>query len=159
MDQTQAPVQSCPDCAAQMPAEARFCPGCGRSMYVISGARGKVGVFSENIAGAAAYLTILPAILFLFLEPYRQNLFVRFHAFQCLLFTAVMGLIALALRLAAYALFVIPVVGPLLVVVIDVVAGLAAIFLWLVLLIKALQGEAFQLPVLGDFAQHYAGDF
>lgn len=127
-------------------------------MQVITRARGKVGALRENLAGALAYFTIIPAILFLFLEPYRRNLFVRFHAFQCLLFTAVMVVMGLALRLAGYALFVIPVLGPLLVVVVDVVAGLAALFLWLALVLKALQGEAFHLPVLGDFAQHYAGE-
>lgn len=128
-------------------------------MLVITRVRGKVGALSESIAGALAYFTIIPAVVFLFLEPYRRNLFVRFHAFQCLLFTAVIILIALTLRLAGYALFVIPVLGPLLVVVVDVVAGLAAVFLWLALVVKALQGEAFSLPVLGDFAQHYAGEF
>ena len=94
MDQTQAPVQSCPDCAAQMPAGVRFCPGCGRSMQIIARAQGKVGVLSENVAGALAYFTILPAILFLFLEPYRKNLFVRFHALQCFLYTAAIVLLA-----------------------------------------------------------------
>jgi len=84
MDQTQAPVQSCPDCAAQMPAAVRFCPGCGRSMQIIARAQGKVGVLSENVAGALAYFTILPAILFLFLEPYRRNLFIRFQGLYAL---------------------------------------------------------------------------
>ena len=159
MDQTQAPVQSCPDCAAQMPAGVRFCPGCGRSMQVIARAQGKVGVLSENVAGALAYFTILPAILFLFLEPYRKNLFVRFHALQCFLYTAAIVLLGVALRLADYVLFVIPVLGPLLVVVIDVVAALAAILLWFVLVAKAWRGETFKMPYLGDFAERYAGEF
>jgi uncharacterized membrane protein len=158
MDQTQAPVQSCPDCAAQMPAEAKFCPGCGRSMQVVGPATGKVGALSENVAGALAYFTILPAIFFLFVEPYRRDLFVRFHALQSFLFTAATVLLALVLRLASYALFVIPVLGPLLVVLVDVVAALAAIFLWLVLVVKTFQGQTFKVPVLGDFAEHYAGE-
>jgi uncharacterized membrane protein len=159
MDQTQAPVQSCPDCAAQMPAGVRFCPGCGRLMQVIGDAPGKVGVLSENVAGALAYFTILPAILFLSLEPYRKNLFVRFHALQCCLYTAAMVLLAIGLRLADYVLFVISVVGPFLVVVIDVLAALAAILLWFVLVAKAWRGEMFKIPVLGVFAERYAGEF
>lgn len=159
MDLTQAPLQSCPDCAAQMPAGARFCPGCGRSMQAIVCARGKVGVLSENVAGALAYFTIFPALLFLFLEPYRRNLFVRFHALQCFLYTAAIVLLAVALRLADYVLFVIPVLGPLLVVVIDVVASLAALLLWFVLVVKAWQGGTFKVPVLGDYAERYAGEF
>jgi len=159
MDQTQAPVQSCPDCGAQMPAAVRFCPGCGRSMQILARAQGKVGVLSENVAGALAYFTILPAILFLFLEPYRRNLFVRFHALQCFLYTAAVVLLAVALRVADYVLFVIPVLGPLLVVVIDVVVALAAILLWFVLVAKAWRGETFKMPYFGDFAERYAGEF
>jgi uncharacterized membrane protein len=159
MDQTQAPVQCCPDCATQMPGGVRFCPGCGRSMQVITRAQGKVGLLSENLAGALAYFTILPAILFLFVEPYRKNLFVRFHALQCFLYTAAIVLLGVALTFADYVLFVIPVLGPLLVVVIDAVAALAAILLWCVLVAKAWRGEIFKIPLLGDFAERYAGEF
>ena len=159
MDQTQAPVQCCPDCATQMPGGVRFCPGCGRSMQVITPTQGKVGMLSENLAGALAYFTILPAILFLFVEPYRKNIFVRFHALQCFLYTAAIVLLGVALRFADYVLFVIPVLGPLLVVVIDAVAALAAILLWCVLVAKAWRGETFKIPLLGDFAERYAGEF
>lgn len=159
MDHTEAPVQTCPDCAAQMPAGVRFCPGCGRLMQVIGRAHGKVGILSENVAGALAYFTILPAILFLSLEPYRKNLFVRFHALQCFLYTAAIVLLAVGLRLADYVLFVVPVLGPLLVVVIDVVAALAAILLWFVLVAKAWRGETFKIPILGDISERYAGEF
>lgn len=140
-----------------MPAEAKFCPACGRSMQVVGPATGKVGALSENVAGALAYFTFLPAILFLFLEPYRRNVFIRFHALQSFLLTAAIVLLALVLRLASYALLVIPVLGPLLVVLVAVVAGLAAVFLWLVLVVKTFQGQPFKIPVLGDFAEYYAG--
>jgi len=33
-----------------------------------------------------AYITIIPAIIFLVMEPYNKNKFVRFHAFQSLFF-------------------------------------------------------------------------
>ncbi len=33
-------------------------------------------------AGALAYVTILPEILFLILEPYNKRRFIKFHAFQ-----------------------------------------------------------------------------
>ena len=75
-------------------------------MQVITPTQGKVGMLSENLAGALAYFTILPAILFLFVEPYRKNIFVRFHALQCFLYTAAIVLLGVALRLADYVLFV-----------------------------------------------------
>jgi len=44
-------------------------------------------------------------------------------------------------------------------VVIDVVAALAGVLLWCVLVAKAWRGETFKIPVLGDFAERYAGEF
>ena len=119
-------------------------------------AQGKVGFLPEKIAGALAYLTFIPAIVFLTIEPYKKNRFARFHSVQCLLFWAAGVLVALALKVAGLLLFIIPVVGPLFVVLVLVVAGFAAVAVWLVLVVKALQGEMFKLPVLGDYAEQQA---
>jgi uncharacterized membrane protein len=119
-------------------------------------AQGRVGILPENIAGALAYLTFIPATAFLLLEPYSQNRFVRFHSLQCLLLTLACLLVGLALKVASLVLLFIPVLGPLLISLISIVALLAAFVVWAVLLIKALQGEMFVLPVLGDFAQQQA---
>jgi len=120
-------------------------------------AQGKVGPFPENIAGAIAYLTFIPAIVFLLVEPYSKNRFVRFHSVQCLLLGAAAILLAIALKLASVVLFIIPVLGPLLVVLVSTVVALAVIVIWLVLVIKAFQGEMFKLPLLGDLAGQQAG--
>lgn len=157
MDPTNVPLTSCPHCAAQMPESAAFCPGCGRAMHTDARAQGKVGVFPEPVAGALSYFTFLPAILFLVIEPFKSNRFVRFHSIQCLLFWAAGILVAIALKLAGLLLFIIPVLGPLLVVLISVVVGLGAIVIWLVSVVKALQGHAFELPWLGGFAERWAG--
>ncbi len=37
---------------------------------------------SDNAAGALAYVTIIPAIIFLIVEPYNKNSYIRFHAWQ-----------------------------------------------------------------------------
>ena len=123
-----------------------------------SRAHGKVGILPENIAGAVSYLTFIPAIVFLVLEPYKKNRFVRFHAVQCILLWVAGILLAIALKLASVVLFIIPVLGPLLVLLVSTVVGLAVFVIWLVLVVKAFQGEMFQLPILGDFAAHRAGD-
>lgn len=157
MDLTNAPLTSCPHCAAQMPETAAFCPGCGRSMHTDARAQGKVGVFPEPVAGALAYFTVIPAILFLVIEPFKRNRFVRFHSIQCLLLWGAGILVAIALKLAGLLLFIIPVLGPLLVVLISVVVGLGAVVIWLVSVVKALQGHAFELPWLGEFAAQWAG--
>jgi uncharacterized membrane protein len=156
MPELSSPVLACPECAAEMPASAAFCPGCGRPMQVVPKVQGKVGFLPRTIAGALAYFTFIPPIVFLTLDPYRRDRFVRFHSIQCLLLWLAGLVIGLAIRLLALALFMIPVVGVLLVSVISVLAGLAAFFTWLVLVVKALQGQVFKLSVLGDLAEHYA---
>ena len=80
----------------------------------------------------------------------------RYHSVQCLLVWATAILAAIVLKLVGLVLFLIPVAGPLLVFLTWVVAGLAAVFLWLVLIVKAFQGELLQLPLLGNIAERYA---
>jgi uncharacterized membrane protein len=121
-------------------------------------AHGRVGPLPESIAGALAYLTFVPAVMFLLLEPYSKNRFVRFHSIQSLLLWAASILFAIALKLASVVLFIIPVLGPLLVWLVSTVVVLAAVVIWVVLVVKALQGEMFKLPMLGDFAAQQAGE-
>ena len=120
-------------------------------------AQRKVGPLPVNLAGALAYFTFVPAIVFLFVDPYRKNRFVRFHSIQCLLFSGAVMVLGAALRLAGLVVFLIPLLGPLVVAVVDVVVALAAVFLWLVLVVKSFQGEMFKLPLLGDFAEQHSG--
>jgi uncharacterized membrane protein len=126
-------------------------------MQVIERAQGRVGRLKENTAAALSYFTVLAAVFFLFVDPYRKNFFIKLHACQCVFFTGAVILLGLILWLAGLGLFLIPVVGPLLVVIIDVVAGLAVFLVWLVLVVKAFQGEMFQLPGIGWLAGRYAG--
>jgi len=126
-------------------------------MHAEPPAQGRVGPFPEGLAGGLAYLSFIPAIIFLLVDPYKRNRFVRFHSFQCLFASAVGLVVGLAIRLVGWVLFMIPVVGPLLDFLVVVVAVLAAMFLWFVLTVKAVQGEWFRLPVLGEWADHYAG--
>jgi uncharacterized membrane protein len=125
-------------------------------MQVVPRVQGRVGFLPKNIAGALAYFTFIPAIVFLTLDPFRRDRFVRFHSIQCLLLWLGGILAALAIRLLALVLRPIPVVGILLVSLIWVLAALAGFFLWLVLVVKSMRGEAFKLGVLGDLAEHYA---
>ena len=40
---------------------------------------------SDNAAGAISYITFIPAFVFLFLAPYKESAYVRFHAWQSVL--------------------------------------------------------------------------
>lgn len=144
---------SCPQCAASMPDTAAYCPGCGRAMSPAERVRGTVGALPETLAGALAYCTIIPAIVFLFVEPYSKNRFVSFHSYQSLGVFLVALVVGALLRIAGFALFFVPVLGPLIVWLLTLVVALALFAVWVVLVVKALQGEMFKLPVVGDFAE------
>ena len=155
-DRPDSMPNNCPDCAFEMPDLAGFCPGCGRSMQAAPRADGIVGIFSENVAGALAYFTFVPAIIFLLRAPYNGNRFVRFHSVQCVLFCSAIVIVGAALRLLALVLYLIPIVGYLFAALSFIVAALATCVLWVVLVVKALQGETFKLPVLGPLAESKA---
>jgi uncharacterized membrane protein len=57
------------------------------------------------------------------------------------------------LRISGVLLFFIPVLGPLLVSLVSMVVTLAFVMIWLVLVVKAVQGEMFKLPLIGGFAE------
>jgi uncharacterized membrane protein len=128
-------------------------------MHAEARARGKVGMLTENVAGALAYISFIPAVVFLLLDPYNKNRFVRFHSFQCMFMWVTGLLIGVALRFVGLVLYIIPVLGHLLVWLIAMVVILGAVVIWLVLVVKALQGEAFKLPVIGDLAERQASSF
>jgi uncharacterized membrane protein len=144
---------SCPDCTASMPDAAAYCPGCGRAMGPVERVHGTVGVLPETLAGALAYCTIIPAIVFLLVEPYSKNRFVRFHSFQSLGVFLVAIVVGALLRIAGFVVFFIPGIGHLLVWLLSLITSLAFFAVWVVLVVKALQGEMFQLPMVGDFAE------
>lgn len=158
MEQTSRELKSCSECGAQMPDAAAFCPGCGRSMQSESAAKPRSGSLRENFLGALAYLTFVPALIFLLRDPFRRNPYVRFHAVQCLLLWLVTIATAVLARLFVLLVLFIPAVGPLLAVLGVTILGLAALFTWIVLVLKAFQGERFGLPVLGDLAEQYSGE-
>ena len=122
-------------------------------MLPVERAQGKVGVLPETVAGALAYCTIIPAVVFLLVEPYSSNRFVRFHSFQCIGLWLGALVIGAALRVAGFLLFFIPVLGHLLVLLLSMVVSLGLFVVWVVLIVKALQGEVFKLPVIGGFAE------
>jgi len=139
-----------------MPESAAYCPGCGRAMGAAGRARGMVGVLPETVAGALAY-GLIPAIVFLLVEPYKKNRFVRFHSFQCLGVCLAGVVIGAALRVAGVLLFFIPMLGRLFFLLVSMVVGLALVVIWVVLIVKALQGEMFKLPMVGEYAEKQAG--
>jgi len=147
---------SCTACGVEMPDNAGFCPGCGRSVSGSAPVLGTTGGLNDKLAGMLAYVTFIPAIVFLLIEPFNKNRFIRFHAFQCLFLWATLVVLSVVLRLAFFVLFLIPILGHLLWLVVWLVLSIGCFILWVVLLVKAFQGEMFKLPVIGDWAERQA---
>jgi uncharacterized membrane protein len=144
---------SCPQCSAEMPDEAAFCPGCGRRMIAVPGAVASTGWLKENVAGALAYVTFIPAVFFLRMLPFKRNHFVRFHSFQSIFLICAGILAAIGLRVLFAVLTLIPMLGYMLAWLVVLLVVLAGVILWLVLMVKAWQGEMFKLPVIGELAE------
>jgi uncharacterized membrane protein len=144
---------SCPQCHREMPDAAAFCPGCGRRVIDVPAAVGPAGPLRENIAAALAYVSFFPAIFFLLTKPFKSNHFVRFHSLQSLCLAAATIVAAITLRIIFFLFGLVPHIGPLLAWLSLVVFSIGWVILWLVVLIKALQGDLFKLPIVGDFAE------
>jgi uncharacterized membrane protein len=101
---------------------------------------------TERAVAAVAYLPLIPAAVILFLPAFRNNRFVRFHAWQST------SLWVVFLVVSGAALFLSNVAAAMVFLVFGILASLAVVFLWIVLSIKAWQGERFELPLFGWLA-------
>jgi len=110
-------------------------------------------VLSDHAAGALAYLTFIPAILFLLMEPYKRNPYVRYHAWQSiLLFVAAFGVSIVLGFLLIFALLF----SPRLHIYAWRVAELFWIAVWIACVVNAATGKRFRLPVIGALAEQQA---
>ena len=110
---------------------------------------------SDNIAAALAYVTIIPAIIFLVLEPYSRIPLVRFHSFQSIGFCILAFVLQVILMIAEGLLRFIP-GGWMLFSACNLLLGLGLFVAWLVVILKASKGEWYKLPIIGDFAEKQA---
>ncbi len=104
---------------------------------------------SENAASAIAYITFIPAIVFLATPPYNQSATVRFHSWQSIFLT----IVAVAAMFLHIILLFIPIIGWL----ISLLITLSLFVIWIICVVKALNGGIFKLPIIGDLAAKQAG--
>ena len=142
----------CNMCGAQIADGASVCAACAARVPAAgpAPAAAQQGM-TDNVAGMLAYITIIPAIIFLVMEPYNRNRFIRFHSFQCLFFCA--ALIVLHVGLGIFG--IVPGVA-LLTFPLHMLINVGAFIVWIVLLVKANQGQMYKLPFIGDLAQQQA---
>jgi uncharacterized membrane protein len=97
------------------------------------------------MAGGLAYITIIPAIVFLCIDPYRRDSFVRFHCFQSLF-------LAVAWFIVSIGIHFIPLIGWML----YPLVGLIFFIVWVIALIAAFQGRKWSIPIIGPLAEQQA---
>jgi uncharacterized membrane protein len=147
----------CRNCGIEMVAGAAFCPSCGKPVGLASDLAARTAAravgLPPNIAGALCYLAgFITGILFLVLEPYRQDRFVRFHAFQSIFFSSVWIMVYFAL---AMLLSQLPRTTWRLVVGLSTLLSLALFGVALWLTYKAYSNERFKVPLIGDLAEKH----
>jgi uncharacterized membrane protein len=93
-----------------------------------------------NLEALLCYLFgFITGLIFYLIE--KENKYVRFHAMQSIVVFAV-------LFIAGMVLMFIPLI--------NLLFWLAEFVLWIVLMVKAYQGEKFKLPIAGDIAEKNA---
>jgi uncharacterized membrane protein len=114
---------------------------------------------TPNAAGALAYLLgAITGIVFLVIDPFKTDRFVRFHAFQSIFFNLawiafwiVWGIVGLMLGAISHGMFL------LIQLPINLLVSVGGFCLWLFLMYSAYQGRTFQLPIVGPMAAAQAG--
>jgi uncharacterized membrane protein len=114
---------------------------------------------SSNVAGLLCYiLGFITGIIFLVIEPYKNDRFVRFHAFQSIFFN-----VALIVFWIAYAIMA-SILGFVSLGILAMVMGLVVLLIslaifayWIFLMYKAYNNERYKIPFIGDLAAKQAG--
>jgi uncharacterized membrane protein len=108
-----------------------------------------------NVAGLLSYvLGWLTGLIFFLIE--KENKFVRFHALQSIITFGGLTVLGIAISVfvgifaAMGAGFLVPVLS-----LINGLLGVLGLILWILLMIKAYQGEKFKLPIAGDIAEKH----
>jgi uncharacterized membrane protein len=98
----------------------------------------------DKLAGLLTYLLgFVSGIIFLIVE--KKSTYVRFHAMQS---TFTFG-----------AIFILQIIGsriPVLGWVVVIALPILTLIVWILLMVKAFQGERFKLPIVGDMAEERA---
>lgn len=167
----------CEACGAALAEDTRLCQTCGSPTELKAGTSasarerptavavmlppGDTGSkkMDTNVAGALTYLAgFVTGFIFLVLEPYKSNSFVRFHAFQSIFFNVawvvfwiawmILSAVLTPLTAGVFGLIALP---------LTVIFTLAGFGIWVFLMYEAYQQKLFRLPIVGRFAAKYAG--
>lgn len=148
----------CTKCGAAVADNAGFCPSCGAPQAVPgSGASGAVvnstpsaaSGMAENVAGLLCYvLGWVTGLIFFFID---KRPFVRFHAAQSIVVFGGLMIVQIALTMVFLSGGVVLGFG------LRALVSILGFVLWILLMIKAYQGERYRLPIAADLADQLFG--
>lgn len=171
-------MSTCHSCGKEMSAGTRLCQFCGTqaaagaahpavcaessaATVALPATSGTVSseAMATNIAGALAYLMgFITGGIFLLIDPYKNNSFIRFHALQSIFFNVawfafwivwtIISTILTSLTRGVFTFIDLPLI---------LIFSFVGFGLWAFLMYQAYQQKLFRLPVVGRFAAQYAG--
>lgn len=157
-------MRHCTNCGTTMVDDSAFCGACGTPAgaqvaadATPSGmtASPSVGAaLSTNLAAALSYaLGFITGILFLVLNPYRNNKFIRFHAIQSVLFSvaciafSIVWSIGVGILVSIMGYWVLTIDVPL-----RLLVGLGIFVYWLFVMFQAYSEREYHIPWIGNIA-------
>lgn len=162
----------CAKCGAQLTAGSGFCAACGAAVAsqsvtpsgaATAPAQSSAGApsagMTNNVAACLSYLVgWVTGLIFLVIEPYKNDKFVRFNAFQSIFLSiAVFAIWIGAMILSGILGFITHglgffIMGPLMMLV-----WLGVVVTVVICMIKAYGNQTFKLPIIGEMAAKQAG--
>ncbi len=149
----------CTKCGANVADNAAFCPSCGATVGTASpsvpAASSQSGL-AENVAGLLCYvLGWITGLIFLLID---KRPFVRFHAAQSIVVFGALMVIRIVVGMMFVSGGLVGVTaGFSLGAILFWLVSLVGLILWILLMVKAYQGERYRVPVAADFADKLAG--
>ena len=107
---------------------------------------------SDNAAGGIAYITIIPAIVFLIAEPYKKSSYVRFHAWQSIFLYVAWAVVHILIQVVQN---LVPTVVFLTLTLWQFV-DLAFFVILVIVFVSAFNGKRIRLPILAELAEKQA---
>lgn len=148
----------CTKCGAAVADNAGFCPSCGAPQpaagsaapgAVVSPSPSATSGMAENVAGLLCYaLGWVTGLIFFFID---KRPFVRFHAAQSIVVFGGLTIIRVGLGMIFLTGGVSLGFG------LAWLVSILSFVLWILLMIKAYQGEKYRLPIAADLADQLFG--
>ncbi len=152
----------CGKCGANIDAGVAFCGSCGAPVGAVAGSGGQSTAsraMDSNVAALLSYvLGFITGIIFLVIEPYKDDRFVRFHAFQSIFFNVALIVFWIAWTILATVLGLVSLgILAVLMWLLSLLISLGVLVFWIFLMYKAYNNERYMIPFIGELAAKQAG--